>query len=450
MTNLPLTSTAPASIRWVKPTVLAALSLMLCACSVLPERLQPTNLARRPATPAISIDLPARTQAQLRDFDIATRALRDRYIDAKAVNAAWDVKVLEIRKKITERSSEEQFAEVMNELISTLNDPDISFSLPTDPNASAPAPSAQSFVGIGVLVDLPRTGKDRVLILSVFDDSPAARAGIKPHDAIVRVGGRPVRAEEGGAVISRIRGEPNSQVVLTIQTPNTPARDVTVTRRAVLSQSATVARKLPGTNYGYILPSPTLAPEALRGDITVALRKLSDEKLDGLVLDLRVMRDAKFPAIDLLNLFANGYLANQYVRERKGDKLEITGKNVVGSQDLPLVVLVGDLTSGQAETFAGVLQDLGRAKVVGNPTPGNVALIAEVVIPNNGLQLNVPYGEYRGIKDKSWLRKRDADGKTLPGGGVQPDVKFERTWEEFTDADDPHVQKAIEILKGGA
>jgi hypothetical protein len=41
------------------------------------------------------------------------------------------------------------------------------------------------------------------------------------------------------------------------------------------------------------------------------------------VLDLRVARDAKFPAIDLLNLFANGHLANQYVRERKGDKLEM-------------------------------------------------------------------------------------------------------------------------------
>jgi carboxyl-terminal processing protease len=383
----------------------------------------------------------------MRDFDTATRALRDQYIYPQTVNSAWYEKTLEIRKKINEKTSDEQFADILLELIQSVNDPNVTFSQPTS-TQTAGGQSSTAFVGIGVLVDLPRKGKDRVLVLTVFDDSPAARAGIKPHDAITRVGGRPVRGEEGGTVISRIRGEPNTQVVLTVQTPNTPARDVTVTRRAVVSQSATVARKLPGTNFGYILPSQTITPEAMRGDVTVALRRLAEERLDGLVLDLRISRDANFPVNDMLNLFANGHVATQYVRGRKGDKIEIAGKSVAGSQDLPLIILVSDLTSGQAETFAGILQDLGRAKIVGNPTQGNVAFNTETILSNTGVQLNVPNSEYRGLKDKTWLTKRNAAGDVITAGGVQPDAKFQRTWEEFTDSDDPHLQRAIELLKG--
>lgn len=426
-----------------------ALALTLGACSALPDRLQPSNWARRPPTPTVSIDLPMRTQAQLRDFDAATRALRERYLYSKVVNAEWDNQALEIRKKITERTTDEQYFDILLQLVKTVNDNDVTLSLPTD---DAPAASSsQPFVGIGVSIDTPRPGKNRVLVLAVFDDSPAARAGIKPHDAILRVGGRPVNGEEGAAVVGRLRGEPNSQVVLTVQTPNTAPREVTVTRRAITSQMTTVARHVPGTNYGYILPSVSVTPDAIRGEVTQAMRKLSDGRsaLDGLVLDLRLERDPKFPLADMLNLFGNGHLATQFVRERKGNKLEITGKNVVGSQDVPLVILIGDMTSGPAETFAGILQSLGRAKVVGNPSRGKVAIMSEVVLSNSGLQLNIPNSEYRSTQDKSWLAKYDASDKLVTGGGVQPDVKFERTWEEFTDADDPHLQKAIELLKGG-
>jgi C-terminal processing protease CtpA/Prc len=102
-----------------------------------------------------------------------------------------------------------------------------------------------------------------------------------------------------------------------------------------------------------------------------------------------------------------------------------------------MAILVSEQTSGQAEAFAGILQDLGRAQIVGNPTRGDIAQFSTTTLPSSRLQLRIPTGDYAGVKNSSWR-----------GTGVQPGVKSEASWEEFTADADPQLKQAIGVLTG--
>ena len=99
-----------------------------------------------------------------------------------------------------------------------------------------------------------------------------------------------------------------------------------------------------------------------------------------------------------------------------------------------VVVLVGQETASAAEMFAAGMRTLGRARVVGTPSSGNV----ENLVPHD-------------LEDGSrlWLAELTfelPDGTTLEGSGVQPDRVVEAEWWKYAPADDPQVQAAVEEL----
>jgi C-terminal processing protease CtpA/Prc len=124
------------------------------------------------------------------------------------------------------------------------------------------------------------------------------------------------------------------------------------------------------------------------------------------------------------------------VRNEK-EPIDIAGKSIGGSQEVPMVVLVSEQTAGQAEAFAGLLQDAGRAQVIGNPTRGLLAQFSPMTLPTSQIQMLIPTGDYVGLKNTSWR-----------GKGVQPNIVSDKAWEEFTADDDPQLQQAIDALTG--
>ncbi|NJM42693.1 MAG: hypothetical protein HC853_19115 [Anaerolineae bacterium] len=102
-----------------------------------------------------------------------------------------------------------------------------------------------------------------------------------------------------------------------------------------------------------------------------------------------------------------------------------------------MVILVSNQTIGQVEAFAGILQSLGRARVVGEPTKGKVAVLNTVNLPSTGVRVQIPSGEYLSLKDAGWYQK-----------GVQPDKTTEKTWEEVTTEDDAQLDQAVDLLLG--
>jgi carboxyl-terminal processing protease len=383
----------------------------------------------------IPIDLPPQTQAHLRDYDAAVTALKTFYFKEDAVGKDWQAIAAQNREKIAAGVEDAEFVQLLRATIDAIKDEDIAL-LPPEQPVAATAPLTATYSGIGVVVGLPEEGKDRILALYVYPDSPADRAGIQAHDSIIKIDGDAVIFAEANQVVAKLRGEVGSKVILTVRTPGTAERDVTVTRRPVRPDSPLVYRILDGTNVGYIAPDPLNLRE-MKSDTANAMRALLNEgEIAGLVLDLRVVRGSDFPINDMLGLFVNGQVANVQLRTTK-NKLEITGKSIAGSQDVPMVILVSNQTIGQVEAFAGILQSLGRARVVGEPTKGRVAVLNTVNLPSTGVRVQIPSGEYLSLKDASWYQK-----------GVQPDKATEKTWEEVTTEDDAQLDQAVDLLLG--
>ncbi len=415
--------------RSVKVSLLAVVSLVLIsACSA------PNLLNRSQPTAAVPIDLPMRTQAQLRDFDIAVKTIQSQYINQKAADA-WQAQNAAYRAKVSAGMDNSEFIATLSSYLGVMNDNDLSIAdAASQTTVTSTSGVTTSITGIGILANLPTADRNRVLILSVYPASPAADAGLKPHDAIVQIDGKPVSAAEGAAVLARLRGAAGSAVTLTIHTPGKGERDVVVTRKSITAESTFTFNRVPGTNIGYIQPDGS-AVDGARAEISQALRDLSaKEGLDGLILDLRIMQNPDFPLTDLLGLFANGSAGVLQTRTDK-TKIEITGKNIAGSQELPLVVMVSDQTLGVAESFAGMLQDIGRARIVGTQTTGRLSIINTLTLPNTFAMIQIPAGEYRGVKDQSWH-----------GVGIKPDVASDLRWEDFTVEDDAQLKLAVQAL----
>jgi carboxyl-terminal processing protease len=416
--------------RSVKVSLLAFVSLLfISACSA------PNVLRQSQPAAVIPIDLPLQTQAQLRDFDLAVKSIQSQYINQKTADT-WKMQSASFRTQVSAGMDDSEFVITLSSLLAKMNDSDLYIVRPTSQAAvTATTDVTSAFNGIGIIASLPVPDRKRMLIMNVLLDSPAADAGLKPHDSIVQIDGKSVNAAEGSAaVLVRLRGPAGSTVTLTIHTPGKDERDVVVTRRVIVTQSTFTYSRVPGTNIGYIEPDGSTT-DGMRAEISQALRELSaKEGLDGLILDLRIIQNPDFPVTDILGLFANGNAGTLLTRTGK-TKVDITGKNIAGSQELPLVVLVSDQTSGVAESFAGMLQDLGRARVVGTQTGGRLAIISKLSLPNTSADILIPTGEYRGVKDKSWY-----------GAGVKPDLSSDLKWEDFTSEDDSQLKQAVKAL----
>ncbi|MCS6773005.1 MAG: S41 family peptidase [Anaerolineae bacterium] len=407
--------------------VVFALALSACTGATVRERLMGVA-----PTPTLDLSVPAPVLAQVRDFDFATKSLRDLYLDESQFNQDWERAVQAGRQRILQGDGRtiEPLVEAIQGLFDVLEHERLALLPPPQP----PDPAASRYSGIGVLVDLPREGKDRILVLHVYPDSPAEKAGIRPHDAIIAIEGEPVTFEERDQLIPRLRGESGSKVTVTVRTPGQSPREVTLTRQPVDTRGPLVARWLLNTNIAYIAPNPSVL-STLPDDIAQALRKLNEEiEIGGLVLDLRVIRGDEFPLEPMLTLFVNGRVGKIKTRQRTSD-LTLRGRAIVGSQEIPMVILVSELTAGPAEVFAGLLQDAGRARVVGVTTQGLTEQVETVTLPASRARLAIPVGEYLGLKGSAWR-----------GKGVTPNPMSDRAWEDFSEEDDPHLRTALRLF----
>lgn len=86
--------------------------------------------------------------------------------------------------------------------------------------------------------------KDTVFVLTVYPDSPAEKAGIRPHDHILAVNGEPAVDAQGEAIVSKVRGPEGTDVVISVRRPGGAPRDLTVTRAKVTAKAKVDARLL--------------------------------------------------------------------------------------------------------------------------------------------------------------------------------------------------------------
>ena len=275
-------------------------------------------------------------------------------------------------------------------------------------------------------------------VVASLEGSPAARANMLPGDFIRAVDGRPTRllsAVEGQRLL---RGEPGTDVTLSLIRGSTQEPyDITLTREALTAPPA-AGRMLTGEGAGIgYLRIPAFG-DAAAIEIADAAAALAGSGATHLIVDLRGTAEGTFDgAIDAAQLFvAGGAIA---IREEPDDR-QMTieaGTDAAAPVTLPVTLLTNYGTSGPAELFAAALLDRDRAMSVGQQTSGRTSLQRLVRLPDgSGLWM-------------SWARYLSPSGEAIYPFGLQPDVPVEVILPELGEPlpdEDPVLDRAIDEI----
>ena len=264
-----------------------------------------------------------------------------------------------------------------------------------------------AYSGLGIEV-IEQDGQLR--IVSPIDDTPAARAGIKPGDTIVKIDGKPITEENIDAMFKDLRGDPGSKITLTIVHENSDKLiDLPLVREKISVTSVRTREIEPG--YAYIRISQfqeDTAPD-LEKKLGELIAKHGQPK--GAVLDLRsnpggLLTAAVAVSDDLLDagtiVTTRGRLAdaNMNFSAHPGDLLN----------GAPLVVLVDNGTASAAEIVSGALKDNHRALIIGKRTFGKGVV-----------QTVLPLDAEHAVKITT-ARYYTPSGTSIQAEGIKPDI----------------------------
>lgn len=264
------------------------------------------------------------------------------------------------------------------------------------------------FGGIGIEITV-RNGV--ITVVAPIEDTPAARAGIKAGDRIVRIEGKPTRNMSLMEAVKLMRGKPGTPVTISIMREGwKEPRDFRIVR-AVIHVKSVRYRRL--GDYGYVRIAQF--QEGTAREFREALRKLQAEgRIKGLVLDLRndpggLLEEAVKVADEFLD---KGLIV--YTQGRTPEQRREYRAHPNGAPPWPLVVLVNAGTASGAEIVAGALQDHGRALLVGTKTFGKGSV--QTLIPlEGGAGLRLTTAMYYTPK-----------GRCIQAKGIEPDVVVEQ------------------------
>jgi len=403
-------------------------------CAAVPLATLPAATTIAQPTPDIKEDPRLSTEDQLAVLDELVAVIEDVYVYPEALPGEWLAAVEAARSRIESGLATEASYDELRDLVFALGDEHSSFESPAEVAASeAELAGSIDYVGIGALI-LPLPEEGRVTVLSVFADSSAAYGGLEPHDSILAVDGLPI-VENGVAHPERTRGPECSAVILTVQTPGQASREVTFVRARVTTPLPIDARLVPtsdGSRVAYIFV-PTLFDQTIPRQVEQALQAFGP--LDGLILDNRMNGGGSSTVTEpLLGFFTKG-IVGHFVSRDPERPLEAIANPIHNSQDVPMVVLVAEDTVSYGEIFSGVLQDTGRARVVGQTTLGNVEAL-------HG------YGFQDG--SRVWIAEEVFDPLNSNADweiqGIVPEIEVIADWSTFTFETDPAIAAALDLL----
>jgi carboxyl-terminal processing protease len=385
-------------------------------------------------TPDIGQDPPISKNEQRKVFDQLTKTIEKVYLYPDFNGLDWKATVAKYRAKIDAGLETEAFYTEMYNLVTELGDDHSQFESPAIVAASdAELAGKVDYVGIGTLVE-PFIEKGHFTIISVFPNSAASHSGLKAHDSVIAVDGIPL-IEDGKPHSLRMRGPECSVARVTVQSPGEEPRDVILMRFKVTSPLPVEARLVStndGSRIGYIF-LPSFFDETLPDQVDKALKDFGD--LDGLIIDNRMNTGGASTVVEpILSHFASGTLG-QFVSRAGKRPFTIDADPINNSQKVPMVVLVGEGTVSFGEIFSGILQDQGRAKIVGQTTLGNVETLSGYDFDDGS---------------RAWIARERFDPAHTHANwekdGIIPDAVAFADWDTFSFETDPGVAAAVKLL----
>lgn len=387
-------------------------------------------------------------------FDAAWATIDEQFYDPDFGGVDWSGLRDHYRPLALEAGDHEEFLLVINEMLFELGVSHTGVLPASELQQMDPILTAPGWVGFDV-----RLIEGECLITEVEPGSPADESGLRPGYTLESVSGESVaqiaadappvpplhergrRSTQTNQIRQRLYGEPGSQIQVTYRDANNEPHDtmLSLVERDSPSEimpdlpsaytELTVARLEGGVRY--IAFNAFL--QTLLDPISMAIAQMADAP--GLIIDLRGNHGGVFqvrkPLVD--QLVEQPDLIWTY--NTRDGPTHVYAEPTDSSYDGPLVIIVDVLSASSAEEFAGALQAMGRATIVGERTAGRVLVQRDVELPNGDLMI-YPYAQ-----------TVVSDGTVLESHGVIPDIPALPDRDDLLEGLDAPLQAAIDYLE---
>lgn len=361
---------------------------------------------------------------QLKQFRDAYTRVRALYVhevtDSELVDAAIEG-VLK-HEGPARKIPAEELVETALDAMTTALDPHSAY-LNSDELKDAELITTGEFGGVGIQV---AEEQGRITVIAPIEDTPAARAGLKPGDIITHVDGQSVSSMSLSEAVHAMRGPEGSRIRIGIERAGSPPFTVTIRREVIAIKPV---RWSVYDDIGYV--RIVSFNEKARGDLVTAMSDLNarlGSSGRGIVLDLRNNPGGLFEqSLYVADAFLDsGVIVSirgrdqQHIREfaaRKGDL----------ANGLPMVVLINGGSASASEIVASALQDNGRAVIMGTPSFGKGSVQTVMRLPVEGA-LKLTTALYYS-----------PSGQAIQAEGVRPDVVL------TGDDDDPAAMREASL-----
>src|SRR5438094_8268661 len=358
-------------------------------------------------------------------------------------------------------------------------DPHSAF-MPPDVDKEVQVETKGEFGGVGIQIGIK---DNRLTVVAPIDGTPAERAGSKTGDYIIKVNEESTKDMTLVDAVQKMRGPKGTKVTITIQREGAAEPMAFVLTREIIKIESVRSKMLDG-NIGYI--RVTQFQDQTAKDVSAALRKLHEQKMQSLILDLRNNPGGLLTsAVEVSEQFVGPNRLIVYIKTREGRKDDYVSHSKEQPDDYPIVALVNEGSASASEIVAGALQDWGRAVIVGVQTFGKGSV--QTILPlGDGSGLRLTTAKYYTPKGRSihgvgiapdivvkgkptatpTIRERDLDKRladpnqqeapVVPpslDGPQAPKQEIKREKDpkakdvKETEEEDPQIQKAVELLK---
>ncbi len=285
------------------------------------------------------------------------------------------------------------------------------------------------FGGLGIEV-----GRENgyIKVISPIDDTPADRAGIEAGDLIIQIDNKPLRDLTPEEAANMMRGEPGTEVTVTIAREGMEPFELTVVREVIAITSVRSRLLEPGYAYVRIAQFRLNTGEELEDE----LRELYEEngELKGMILDLRNNPGGILQAsVRVVDAFIEEGSIVSTKGRLEGNDMTFSANLATLVPDVPLVVLINNGSASASEIVAGALQDHGRAVVMGTQSFGK-----------GSVQTVLQLDDARAIKLTTSLYYTPS-GRSIQAQGITPDILVDdafvtrraRSISQYNEADLP-------------
>src|SRR6267378_612025 len=266
------------------------------------------------------------------------------------------------------------------------------------------------FGGLGIEVSME---SGLVKVVSPIDDTPAARAGLKPNDLITHLDGAPVQGLTLPEAVEKMRGPVNSDITLTVRREGQEPFDVKLTRAVIKIQS--VRSHIEANNIGYIrVTSFNEQTDVGLNNAMKNLKQQANNKLIGVILDLR---NNPGGLLDQAVAVSDAFLEKGEIVSTRGRRADDAQRYNARAGDiatgLPMAVLINGGSASASEIVAGALQDHHRAVLIGTKSFGKGSV--QTIIPLAG----------HGAMRLTTARYYTPSGRSIQARGIDPDIVVE-------------------------